>query len=133
MQTKDIMGLATFTFNTSTYFQYNGNFYKWLDGTALASQVSVVFIVARTLIQNIQERATIFLVPHVTLPSGKRQSIRFHALVSTITITHRKQLHTNRLLHKSSASVLPDLIRYKITATCNSVTTHILLTLPYGA
>ena len=63
------MGLATFTFNTSTYFQYNGNFYKWLDGTALASQVSVVFIVARTLIQNIQERATIFLFPHVTLPS----------------------------------------------------------------
>ena len=61
------MGLATFAFNTSTYFKYNGKLYKWLDGTALASQASVVVFVAGTLIQNIQERATIFLLFHMSL------------------------------------------------------------------
>ena len=76
MQTKYIMGLATFTFNTSTYFKYNGKLYKWLDGIALASQVSV-FIVAGTLIQNIKERATISLVPHVTLLRGTKAFTAF--------------------------------------------------------
>ena len=32
------MGLVTFAFNTSTYFQYNGKVYKRLHGTALASR-----------------------------------------------------------------------------------------------
>ena len=59
----------------STYgFQYNGKFYKWSDGTALSPQVSVFVVVAATLIQNIKERATISLVPHVTLPRGTKYS-----------------------------------------------------------
>ena len=68
------MGLVTFVFNMSTYFQYNGKFHKWSDGTALSPQVSVFVIVAATLIQNIKERATISLVPHVTLPRGTKYS-----------------------------------------------------------
>ena len=66
------MGLVTFAFNTSTYFQYNGKVYKRLHGTALASQVSVVVVVAGSLIQNTKKRATISLFLHVTLPLGTK-------------------------------------------------------------
>ena len=44
------MDLASFAFNTSTYFKYNGKLYKWLDGTTLASQVSVFFLVQSALL-----------------------------------------------------------------------------------
>ena len=68
------MGLVTFAFNTSIYFQYNGKVYKRLHGIALASQVFVVVIaiVAGTLIQNTKKRATISLFPHLTLPCEER-------------------------------------------------------------
>ena len=106
------MGLVTFAFNTPTYCQYNGKVYKRLRGTALASQVSVVVVVSGTLIQNTKKLALIFLFPQVTLPRGTKSVTTFHALVFTITFKHRKPTHTNRLLYKSSASVLPDFTQY---------------------
>ena len=128
------MGLVTFTFNTSTYFKYNGKLYKWLDGTALASQVSVVFIVAGTLIQNIKERATISLVPHVTLLRGTKAFTAFSRsgfhdhLHAQKTDAHQQT--TTQIIRLSTARLHPV---HKITTSCNSITTHILLILPNGA
>ena len=68
------MVLVTFSrFNTSIYgFQYNDKAYKQLHGTPVGSPVSVIFVVAGTLIQNIPGRVIISFVPHVTLPRGAR-------------------------------------------------------------
>ena len=128
------MGLATFTFNTSTYFQYNGKLYKWLDGIALASKVSVVVFVAGTLIQNIQESATISLVPLVTLPRGTKGFTAFSCsgfhdhLHAQKTDAHQQT--TTQIIRLSTARLHPV---HKITISCNSITTHILLILPNGA
>ena len=87
------MGLVTFAFNTSTYFQYNGKVYKRLHGTALASQVSVVVVVTGSLIQNTTKRGTIFLFLHVTLPRGTK----------TVTTFSRSCFHDHLHAQKTDA------------------------------
>ena len=52
--TNDLMDLLNLCL-TSTYFQYNGQHYKQLHGTAMGSPVSVV--VAEIVMQNIEEQA----------------------------------------------------------------------------
>lgn len=123
------MGLATFAFNTSTYFKYNGKLYKWLDGTALASQVSVVFVVAGTLVQNY-------------FPCSTRHSaawnkglycvftLRFSRSPSPAQKTDAHQQTNTRSIRLSTARLHSV---HKITTSCNSITTHILLILPKGA
>ena len=54
LPTEDIMDLLNLCL-TSTYFQYNGNHYKQLHGTAMGSPVSVV--VAEIVMQHVEERA----------------------------------------------------------------------------
>ena len=123
------MGLVTFAFNTSTYFQCNGKVYKRLNGTALASQVSVVVVVVTgTLIQNTKKRATISLFLHVTLPLGTK----------TVTAVSRSCFHDHLQAQKTDAhqQASIQIIRmlstarlhrvHEITTTCNSVTTQIL-------
>ena len=54
LPTEDIMDLLNLCL-TSTYFQYNGRYYKQLHGTAMGSPVSVV--VAETVMQHVEESA----------------------------------------------------------------------------
>ena len=122
------MGLVTFAFNTSTYFQYNSKLYKRLHGTALASQVSVVVVVTGTLIQNIKKRATISLFPHVTLPRGTKAVTMFsrscfHDHLHAQKTDAHQQAATQIIRMLSTARLHPV---HKITTTCNSVTTQIL-------
>ena len=54
LPTEDIMDLLNICL-TSTYFQYNGKYYKQLHGTAMGSPVSV--FVAEIVMQHVEERA----------------------------------------------------------------------------
>ena len=122
------MGLVTFAFNPSTYFQYNGKLYKRLHGTALASQVSVVVVVVTgTLIQNTKKRATISLFLHVTLPRGTKtvtfSRSCFHDHLQAQKTDGDQQASTQIIRMLSSARLHPV---HKITTTCDSVTTQIL-------
>ena len=127
IQTERDMGLVTFAFNTSTYFQYNGKVYKRLHGTALASQVSVVVVVTGTLIQNTKKRATIPLFLLVTLPRGtktvtfSRSCFHDHLQAQKTDAHQQASIQIIRML--GTARLHPV---HEITTTCNSVTTQIL-------
>ena len=70
IQTEREIGLVTFAFNTSTYFQYNGKVYKRLHGTALASQVSVGIIVAGSRNSDTKHQETRYYFPVSTRHSA---------------------------------------------------------------
>ena len=70
---------------TSTYFQYNGKHYRQLQGTAMASPVSVV--IAEIVMQNIEEQA---------LATWSSHGSPFHWRLSRVSKVAEQRLHECR-------------------------------------
>ena len=108
--TNDLMDLLNLCL-TSTYFQYNGQHYKQLHGTAMGSPVSVV--VAEIVMQNIKEQ--------------------YHSGYATLTILSqlytktKSTIFTNIPTDKTPTFSLPrrsrTMVRFLFLTACSFVTT----------